>query len=427
MVTMPVQKGFVVTSRFGPRWGTTHWGTDFGVDGGSGGKPVFAVKSGTVTRAGPASGFGRWVTIDHPAANGGGETVYGHVIPEVRAGQRVSEGQRIARIDPNSATNGGVAPHLHLEWHRYSWSPPGPNRLDPMVMLKGAKWPGESAPSAGSTVQRSKDIFDIDWSQRFWENGSYSPKRLIVLHTTENSARTTAESVARFQLGPENTWKGAYTGLVDSRGVALRANTDDQRVPAAGNDSNRIGMHLSFVAYASWSRSMWLRQEKMLRRGARVVADWCTKHGIPARVVTPEQAARGSWGITDHNGTRLAFGETTHTDVGPNFPWAEFMEMVQDCLNPKEGVVNNTTVLGGVSAAALHEAKIDSARAREILESPVASLINPSKEFTPITFLRIIDAAVWEQGQLLRAIAEKLKLDPQQVIAQAVQADRRAG
>lgn len=151
MPTMPVERGFYVTSRFGPRAGGFHWGTDFGRGGGSGGFPVFAVKSGTVTRSGPASGFGRWVTVDHPASNGGGETVYGHVVPEVVAGQSVAEGQRIARIDPSSATNGGVAPHLHLEWHRYSWVPPGDGRLDPEGMLSGAHWPGE-APVGGLTA-----------------------------------------------------------------------------------------------------------------------------------------------------------------------------------------------------------------------------------------------------------------------------------
>lgn len=142
MVTMPVEKGFIVTSGFGPRSGGYHYGVDFGLAGGSGGKPIFAVKDGRVTRSGPASGFGRWVTIDHPASNGGGETVYGHIVPEVTAGQSVKEGQRIGRIDPNQSTNGGVAPHLHLEWHRYSWAPPGPDRLDPMTKLAGATWPG---------------------------------------------------------------------------------------------------------------------------------------------------------------------------------------------------------------------------------------------------------------------------------------------
>ena len=55
MTTMPVPKGFVVTSPFGARWGTTHWGTDFGLDGGSGGQPIYAVRDGLITRAGTRS------------------------------------------------------------------------------------------------------------------------------------------------------------------------------------------------------------------------------------------------------------------------------------------------------------------------------------------------------------------------------------
>ena len=162
MVCMPVPKGFVVTSGFGPRWGTFHWGTDFGKVGGCAGEPVFAMKSGSVTRSGPASGFGRWVTIDHPASNGGGETVYGHIIPEVKVGAYVKEGQRIGRIDGNRATNGGVAPHVHVEWHRYSWTTPGPNRLDPEVKLRGARWPGEAA---AAPVRSEGVIFGVDISE----------------------------------------------------------------------------------------------------------------------------------------------------------------------------------------------------------------------------------------------------------------------
>ncbi len=107
-----------------------HFGVDFGWDGGSGGLPIYAVQGGTVVNVGPASGFGQWIVIDHPTEDGSGTTVYGHIIPEVRYGQRVEAGQRIGHINPDSRTNGGVAPHLHLEWHRAVWSPPGPNRLD---------------------------------------------------------------------------------------------------------------------------------------------------------------------------------------------------------------------------------------------------------------------------------------------------------
>lgn len=145
MATMPVDKGFYTTSQFAERWGTFHWGTDFGKDGGSGGYPIYAVKYGTVTAAGPASGFGQWITLDHPGTNGGGLSVYGHIIPEVRVGQVVVEGQRIGYINPSSATNGGVAPHLHYEYHRYVWSPPGADRLDPeKTVLSGAHWPGDA-------------------------------------------------------------------------------------------------------------------------------------------------------------------------------------------------------------------------------------------------------------------------------------------
>ena len=161
MTTMPVPKGFVVTSGFGPRAGGYHWGTDFGKEGGSGGQPIYAVRDGLITRAGNASGFGQWITLDVDAQHGGGLYVYGHIIPEVTVGQRVIEGQRIGHINPDSSTNGGVAPHLHFEHHRYVWSQPGPNRLDPMQnVLAGAKWVGDS-----TKEENMGTIFGVDVSE----------------------------------------------------------------------------------------------------------------------------------------------------------------------------------------------------------------------------------------------------------------------
>ncbi|WP_254699240.1 peptidoglycan DD-metalloendopeptidase family protein [Rhodococcus sp. SGAir0479] len=137
----PLERGRIITSQFGRRGAEFHYGTDFGRVGGSGGLPVYAVQGGTVIMAGPADGFGRWVVLDHPTADGGGTTVYGHVIPEVELGQRVEAGQRIASINPDRSSNGGVDPHLHLEWHRFVWVPPGPDRLDPAALLTGAEDP----------------------------------------------------------------------------------------------------------------------------------------------------------------------------------------------------------------------------------------------------------------------------------------------
>lgn len=140
---IPVDRGFFVTSGFEPRWGTFHWGNDYGRDGGSANYPIYAAQAGTVTAAGPASGFGQWINIDHPTSAGGGLTVYGHIIPEVRTGQWVEAGQRIGHINGDSGSNGGVAPHLHFEVHRFVWSPPGDSRLNPTPWLAGALWPGD--------------------------------------------------------------------------------------------------------------------------------------------------------------------------------------------------------------------------------------------------------------------------------------------
>ncbi|WP_237172333.1 M23 family metallopeptidase, partial [Prescottella equi] len=161
----PLERGHMITSEFGQRWGTVHWGVDFGWEGGSAGRPVYAVQGGTVWAVGPASGFGQWVVLDHPTEDGSGTTVYGHVIPEVSLGQRVEAGQRIARINPDSNTNGGVAPHLHLEWHRYVWSQPGADRLNPLPLLDGAQYPNEAVAgmdvdglsrAMGGTVSRER-------------------------------------------------------------------------------------------------------------------------------------------------------------------------------------------------------------------------------------------------------------------------------
>lgn len=144
---VPVERGFYITSGFGSRWGTTHWGIDYGRDGGSGGYPIFAAQGGSVVMVGAASGFGQWIVLDHPTEDGSGTTVYGHIIPEVGHGRRVEAGDRIGRINPDSRSNGGVAPHLHFEVHRAVWSQPGPNRLDPAPWLNGALWPGDKPPA----------------------------------------------------------------------------------------------------------------------------------------------------------------------------------------------------------------------------------------------------------------------------------------
>jgi murein DD-endopeptidase MepM/ murein hydrolase activator NlpD len=70
------------TSGFGYRWGAAHNGCDIANRIGT---PILAVTDGVVVEAGPASGFGLWVRIQHAD---GTISVYGHVDTfSVREGQ----------------------------------------------------------------------------------------------------------------------------------------------------------------------------------------------------------------------------------------------------------------------------------------------------------------------------------------------------
>lgn len=170
MTTYPVQRGFYITSPFGWRDGGFHTGTDFGHDGGSGGYPIYAIRSGTVIYAGAASGYGGpdpcgWLVIDHPAEVGGGTSEIGHLVREVSVGDYVQEGQRIGHINPDSNTNGGVAPHCHISFMPYSYDPSA--KIDPMSVLDGAAWPGDApaAPTPAPASSGNGTTFGIDISE----------------------------------------------------------------------------------------------------------------------------------------------------------------------------------------------------------------------------------------------------------------------
>ncbi|WP_280273368.1 M23 family metallopeptidase [Nocardia wallacei] len=146
----PMRAGdYTLTSGFAPRWGSFHYGQDFGS---TPGKPIYAAADGGVVLAGPASGFGCWIVIDHQAEHDV-DTVYGHMFPQdilVSIGQTLRAGDLIARVGYNGGVvpNGPAGAHLHFE----TWSAPGRlggSAFDPMPWLDehGALEPGGPPPA----------------------------------------------------------------------------------------------------------------------------------------------------------------------------------------------------------------------------------------------------------------------------------------
>ncbi len=110
------------TSNFGARWGTLHAGVDIA---NAIGTPIVSVADGKVIDAGPASGFGMWVRVQHAD---GTVTVYGHIdTATVSVGQQVMAGDQIATMGNRGFSTG---PHLHFEVHL-----PGENKIDPLPWL----------------------------------------------------------------------------------------------------------------------------------------------------------------------------------------------------------------------------------------------------------------------------------------------------
>ncbi|MBA3524284.1 MAG: M23 family metallopeptidase [Geodermatophilaceae bacterium] len=113
-----------LSSCFCQRWGTMHWGIDIAAPMFT---PILAVADAVVITAGPASGYGNLVELQH---EDGTVSIYGHMETiEVTAGDIVSAGDLIAKVGSRGFSTG---PHLHLEIY-----PDGPtgNRVDPQKWL----------------------------------------------------------------------------------------------------------------------------------------------------------------------------------------------------------------------------------------------------------------------------------------------------
>jgi murein DD-endopeptidase MepM/ murein hydrolase activator NlpD len=104
----PMRRGsYVVSSLFAPRWGTFHYGLDLAAPWGT---PFYAAGDGIVIHAGPTSGYGNAIMIQHP---NGDVTVYGHEQKVlVTVGEKVKAGQLIGLV---GALGQATGPHLHFE------------------------------------------------------------------------------------------------------------------------------------------------------------------------------------------------------------------------------------------------------------------------------------------------------------------------
>lgn len=461
----PFGEGRKVYSGFGYRSGEyegMHYGVDFGREGGSGGSPVYAAQAGTVVQTGAARGFGGpsprgWIRIDHSDPEGGGHTIYGHIVSEVNPGDRVEAGQRIGYVNPDSGTNGYVAPHLHFEVMPYDYSPG--TQVDPLPWLADAEEPGNSsaAPAQTTSVGTNTDaVFGIDVSK--YQDGyslvaaKAAGAEFVIIATGDGDISDTVYQshyddavAAGMVISAYHFLRAEREGSTISQQVqaSLRA-MGDKKAPMWLDCETPGGMALHEIQLA---------KQLFEQNGVRVLGVYCTANwweNMPGG--EPDTAPLGAVWVANYGQDNAAplhslYNQVNHSvwdyPVGNQKPllwqfgqrgivagklvdvnaYRGRIEQLQEWWGggqPQEG----TMELHGVSAAALNDAKIAAQETLNEVKRKRPSRINPAREFTTAELAWFTDEKAWINHVLLVAVCQKLGMDPVAIVTEAIKAER---
>lgn len=154
----------------------------------------------------------------------------------------------------------------------------------------------------------------------------YPTVRFIVIHSAEG-ARTAGDLGRWFASTTDGS---SHVGIGQDGSFARYVAYSDTAWtnPPINDDSDTVEL----CGFARWSRAEWLAHEKMLDRAAEWVASRCQVRKIKPRHLTATQLRLGRSGIAGHADVNKAWGKSSHTDPGPNFPWDVLLTKVKVIL-----------------------------------------------------------------------------------------------
>lgn len=181
---------------------------------------------------------------------------------------------------------------------------------------------------------------NVKWAgyPKSYTPGRNRPVQFVTLHYTAGSeGPTSAEAGVQYdKVRTDGTSAHIYT---DSSGPGLQEVPYGDRAHTARKHGNEIGVHIEICGTVQ-TRAQWLDAVSLptLQTTAGIVSSICDELGLAKRRLTTAETRAAYYnptgqrptGINDHNACTLAFPEDggTHTDVGPEFPWDVFMDMV---------------------------------------------------------------------------------------------------
>ncbi|MFF4417110.1 N-acetylmuramoyl-L-alanine amidase [Streptosporangium sp. NPDC001559] len=187
--------------------------------------------------------------------------------------------------------------------------------------------------------------------------GGNLPPRRIVIHATCPGVGYPAASKKGAASGTAK-----YFQMVSSGGSAhyvYDSSRDEQhcvpdRVIAWHAPPNSRSIGIEICGEATYTRQQWLSPEvwPAVEEAAARTRELCLRFDLPMRKLSVAQVRAGAEGVCGHVDVSAAFRQTDHSDPGPNFPWSEFMGLVNaekpapiPVSNPTEATVKKLPTL----------------------------------------------------------------------------------
>lgn len=172
-----------------------------------------------------------------------------------------------------------------------------------------------------------------------YKGGSQTPKSIVIHGTVSSDNPGTARNIANWWAGKTSPVTSAHY-TVDPKEV-IQSVGDHTVAYHCGSNSNCIGVELCDEQTGPASRWSDADSTAILKRAARLVAELCLAYNIEVkRPSVADLKRKGKHGIYGHNDSRLAFGNTSHTDPR-DFPWTKFINMVKTEVARIKGIATS--------------------------------------------------------------------------------------
>lgn len=162
-----------------------------------------------------------------------------------------------------------------------------------------------------------------------WSNDPDGTKYGIAIHNTANSASAANEA----SYATRRTDKVSSHFYVDKDSVFQSLDTAVKAWHAGSDNGNNNAISVEITGTNDKSRQWWLDNVAWTKLG-QVLAVVCKYYGIavthaPVTIMASNPKVRAFY---SHDDMRRAWGGTTHTDPGPNFPWDRLFQAVNAAM-----------------------------------------------------------------------------------------------